>query len=259
MKRMRYYLATLVLVLSTSQVFAYRLQNREQALFLTDKMAYELGLSPRQYADVFEINYDFITASEQLRYSAAQVSDYAIDRYYHLLNYRNENLYWVLTSSQYRKFSKRNYFYRPFYLNRGQWSLGVFVQYSNHKHYYRRPPVNYHSYSGRDHRRPPHKYYYRDRYNRHSSPAYKPLYANSRDKKRNTNRQRTTAVRTANSRGVSRENLSNRRTYERSVSRRQQMPRSRVESSTRSTNKGPELRMQNVNRERSIRNRSSLD
>ena len=33
---------------------------RENARFLTDKMAYELDLSPLQYDDVYEVNYDFI-------------------------------------------------------------------------------------------------------------------------------------------------------------------------------------------------------
>ena len=33
---------------------------RQNTRFLTDRMAYELKLTPRQYNDVYEVNYDFI-------------------------------------------------------------------------------------------------------------------------------------------------------------------------------------------------------
>ena len=33
---------------------------RQNARFLTDRMAYELNLTPMQYDDVYEVNYDFI-------------------------------------------------------------------------------------------------------------------------------------------------------------------------------------------------------
>ena len=47
---------------------------RRDARFLTDKMAYELGLSTRQYNDAYEINYDFI-------YSVRNVADYVARGY----------------------------------------------------------------------------------------------------------------------------------------------------------------------------------
>ena len=33
---------------------------RREARFLTDRMGHELGLSNRQYNDVYEINFDFL-------------------------------------------------------------------------------------------------------------------------------------------------------------------------------------------------------
>ena len=36
---------------------------RQNTRFLTDRMAYELKLTPRQYNDVYEVNYDFILKS----------------------------------------------------------------------------------------------------------------------------------------------------------------------------------------------------
>lgn len=33
-------------------------QMRQNTRFLTDRMAYELKLTPRQYNDVYEVNYD---------------------------------------------------------------------------------------------------------------------------------------------------------------------------------------------------------
>ena len=35
---------------------------RQNTRFLTDRMAYELKLSPQQYDDVYEVNYDFINS-----------------------------------------------------------------------------------------------------------------------------------------------------------------------------------------------------
>ena len=35
---------------------------RENARFLTDRMAYELNLTPQQIEDCYEINYDFIAS-----------------------------------------------------------------------------------------------------------------------------------------------------------------------------------------------------
>ena len=54
-------IAMLVLTLSANAM-SYE-QARQQALFLTDKMAYELNLTEEQYQAAYEINLDYLMLS----------------------------------------------------------------------------------------------------------------------------------------------------------------------------------------------------
>lgn len=180
MKRYRYFIAVVAFLLISTNIFAYGYNTREQARFLTDKMTYELGLNPRQYTDVFEINYDFINAAESLRYDILRGNSAALDRYYSLLDYRNQDIYWVLNSRQYRSFTSRNYFYRPIYRSGSNWGLRIFINYTNHNHYYYAPPTNYRYYNGRSYRGQGQNYYYRDRYSHSRSGKYNSFHSNQR-------------------------------------------------------------------------------
>ena len=86
---------------------------RKETRFLTDKMAYELNLSTGQYNDVYEINYDFIYSIRYLMDDVIRGEEWALDKYYRTLDIRNDDLRWVLTASQYRRFIGVDYFYRP--------------------------------------------------------------------------------------------------------------------------------------------------
>ena len=77
---------------------------RQNARFLTDRMAYELNLTPMQYDDVYEVNYDFIDNVRYIMDDVVRGYGYAVDRYYEFLNYRNDDLRWILSASQYRRF-----------------------------------------------------------------------------------------------------------------------------------------------------------
>lgn len=180
MKKYRYYIAMITLLLISINSYAYGYGVREEARFLTDKMSYELGLNSRQYIDVYEINYDFIAASEQLKHEIIRGNSSAMNSYYRLLDFRNEDLYWVLNTRQYRNFTSRNYFYRPIQVSSGGWSLRVFLTYTNRSHYYYAPPTNYRSYRGRYHRNNGLNYYYRDRYTHSRGSRYKSVQSNSR-------------------------------------------------------------------------------
>ena len=79
---------------------------RQNTRFLTDRMAYELKLSPQQYDDVYEVNYDFINNVRYLMDDVVRGYDYALERYYDFLDVRNDDLRWVLSGSQYRRFLK---------------------------------------------------------------------------------------------------------------------------------------------------------
>ena len=52
---------------------------RQNTRFLTDRMAYELKLSPQQYDDVYEVNYDFINNVRYLMDDVVRGYDYALE------------------------------------------------------------------------------------------------------------------------------------------------------------------------------------
>lgn len=137
---------------TTSMVAMSSNQLRQETRFLTDKMAYELNLSTRQYNDVYEINYDFIYSAQYLMDNVLRGESWAMDRYYNLLDVRNDDLRWVLSASQYRRFMGVDYFYRPIYANGNKWQFRVYVQYTNHNHYYYGKPPHYSSYKGAHYR-----------------------------------------------------------------------------------------------------------
>ena len=60
---------------------------RKEARFLTDRMAYELGLNAMQYDDVYEVNYDFLNGVRYLMDDVVRGYGYAIDRYYNCTGY----------------------------------------------------------------------------------------------------------------------------------------------------------------------------
>ena len=55
---------------------------RENARFLTDRMAYELNLTPQQIEDCYEINYDFIASINPIMDEVVYGYPEYIDRYY---------------------------------------------------------------------------------------------------------------------------------------------------------------------------------
>ncbi len=139
---------------------------RKETLFLSDKMAYELDLSVEQYNDIYEINYDFISGIRYLMDDVLRGEEWALNRYYDYLDMRNDDLRWVLSNRQYSRFMQASYFYRPIYVNGGHWRFRVYINYSNHNHYYRPHPRHYKSYNGGHYRKHYHnKSYYKGRYN----------------------------------------------------------------------------------------------
>ena len=125
---------------------------RREARFLTDRMGHELGLSNRQYNDVYEINFDFFYQVNEVIDDVVYGYDDAVDYYYYLLDVRNEDLMYVLRSRQYRRFIDREYFYRPLYMAGNTWGLRIYTHYSDRNYFYFSIPVGYHSYSGAHYR-----------------------------------------------------------------------------------------------------------
>ena len=75
---------------------------RNEALFLSDKMAYELGLTNEQYEAVYEINLDYLLTVN----NRADV----LGPWWEV---RNRDLRFVLSTWQFDRFMASTYFYRP--------------------------------------------------------------------------------------------------------------------------------------------------
>lgn len=150
---------TVMAGMSTSKV-------RKETRFLTDKMAYELDLSNPQYNDVYEINYDFIYSLRNIMDYVVRGDEWALDDYYEALDIRNDDLRWVLSDGQYRRFLGADYFYRPIYVTGGRWNFRIYINYPNRSLFYFGVPYHYRTYCGAHYR--PHIHhvsYYRGRYN----------------------------------------------------------------------------------------------
>lgn len=166
---------TLVLaLLATVQMFAMSTSTiRSHARFLSDRMAYELDLTPRQYDDVYEINYDFIYWSSRIMNDVVYGYADAIDHYYDLLDDRNDDLRYVLSAGQYRRFLDASYFYRPIYTIGKTWNFRIYTVYRNHTFFYFDAPSHYKSYSGIHARRTlGHSNYYSNRYDTHKADRF---------------------------------------------------------------------------------------
>lgn len=175
MKRLFLLTIALMTAIFTCDAAMTKSRVRKEARFLTDKMAYELNLSNAQYNDVYEINYDFI---HEVNYIMDDVLDgfaWALDDYYYLLDLRNDDLRWVLSSAQYHRMMDIDYFYRPIHMASSNWTFRVHIHYTNFNHFYFPKPHHYKSYVG-GHAR--HHWndisYYKDRHHgiaHHPAPA----------------------------------------------------------------------------------------
>ena len=125
---------------------------RKEARFLTDRMAYELGLNTMQYDDVYEVNYDFINSVRYLMDDVVRGYDYAVDRYYTCLDVRNDDLHWILSDSQFHRFLQIDYFCRPIYTTASKWHFRIYRVYTDVHHFYFGKPHHYASYKGGHHR-----------------------------------------------------------------------------------------------------------
>ncbi|MCR4835677.1 MAG: hypothetical protein K5899_04720 [Bacteroidaceae bacterium] len=145
MKKMMIMAVMMVMTISANAM-SYRMAKSE-ALFLSDKMAYELNLTAAQYEAVYEINLDYLM-------SVGSPSD-AYGRWW---KRRNSDLQYVLTVYQYNKYIGIPYFYRPISWKSDRWAFHVYNQYTNRKHFYKDRPKVYANYKGGNNRKADHFY-----------------------------------------------------------------------------------------------------
>lgn len=128
--------AMVTMTFTTASAMSYE-QARQQALFLTDKMAYELNLTDDQYEAAYETNLDYL------------MSVNTVDDLYGIYwRQRNMDLSYILLDWQYRTFINASYFYRPLYWDAGYWHFGIYARYPHRDYFYFGRPHFYVSYRG---------------------------------------------------------------------------------------------------------------
>lgn len=139
---MKRYILTLVAALTamvSASAMSYE-RAREEALYLTDKMAYELNLNDQQYNDAYEINLDYFLSMNSER-----------DLYEDYLNYRLTDFRHILVNWQFDLMLQADYFVRPLLWSRGCWVFPIYTHYHRHVFYYDRPRVYFEYRGGHGH------------------------------------------------------------------------------------------------------------
>ena len=136
MKRILTAFVALFSLIVTARGMGYE-QARQQALFLTDKMAYELNLTEEQYEAAYEINLDYLM-------SINTVGDLYSTYWVH----RNQDFSYILLDWQYRSFVAASYFYRPLWWDAGCWHFGIYARYPHRDYFYFGRPTFYAYYRG---------------------------------------------------------------------------------------------------------------
>ena len=129
-------MALLLTVALSTMAMSYE-QARERALFLTDKMAYELNLNDEQYEAAYEVNLDYLMS----------INTYD-DLYGTYWTRRNMDLSYILFDWQYDAFCTAAYFYRPLIWTDGVWRFSIYARYPNRTYFYFGRPAFYATYYG---------------------------------------------------------------------------------------------------------------
>ena len=129
-------LTMMLLTAATGKAMSYE-QARNEALFLTDKMAYELNLTDEQYEAAYEINLDYLMGVAS--------RDDVLGEYWER---RNLDLSYILLEWQWNAFCAATYFYRPLYWSDGFWHFAVYARYPHRDYFFFGRPVFYATYRG---------------------------------------------------------------------------------------------------------------
>ena len=177
-------LAMMMVMTISANAMSYNAAKHE-ALFLSDKMAYELNLTAAQYEAVYEINLDYLMSLN----GHADVFGIWWDR-------RNADFRYVLNAWQYDKYITLAHFYRPVAWKAGGWTFAVYSHY-NRGHFYNDHPRVFVTYKGGNSHK--HDRFYADRHVNKPAPAVhhntptahgnKPVAHNNNNKTWRNNRQ----------------------------------------------------------------------
>lgn len=136
MKKIMIALVAMLTMSVSTHAMSYE-QARNEALFLTDKMAYELNLTDEQYEAAYEINLDYLMGVTSVD-----------DVYGPYWERRNLDLSYILMEAQWNAFIAASYFYRPLYWDAGVWHFSIYAHYPHRNIFYFSRPVVWSSYRG---------------------------------------------------------------------------------------------------------------
>ncbi len=136
MKKMLFTLIAMLTMAVSVQAMSYE-QARREALFLTDKMAYELNLTDAQYEAAYEINLDYLMGVT----GRHDVFGLYWER-------RNTDLQFILHTWQWEAYLAASYFYRPLFWEAGYWHFGIYARYPHRDYFYFGRPHFYVTYRG---------------------------------------------------------------------------------------------------------------
>lgn len=136
MKKLMIALVALFTLTGPASAMSYE-QAKDEALFLTDKMAYELNLTDDQYEAAYEINLDYLMS----------IDNYD-DLYGSYWQQRNLDLSYIMLDWQYNMFCDDLYFYRPLYWDGGYWHFRIYARYPHRSYFFFGRPDFYGSYRG---------------------------------------------------------------------------------------------------------------
>ena len=161
MKKLFFALMVMLTSTMSASAMSYE-QARNEALFLTDKMADELNLTDEQYEAAYEINLDYLMGVTGRN-----------DVFGTYWERRNLDLSYILFDWQWNAYIAASYFYRPLYWDAGFWHFGIYRVYPHRDFFYFGRPHFYATYRGGHawHLHGTHGYYYGHR--SHFRPAHR--------------------------------------------------------------------------------------
>ena len=149
MKTLRHTLAMLMIIFTTAAASAQPMSYiamRNNARFLTDRMAYTLGLSAALIDDLYLINYDYICGVNE--YLDDVALGYRYDDYMEVVYARDYALRRLLNEAQWARLMAYDYFYRPISFVNHRWSFGIYAYDRRPNHFYYGVPRRFNDYRG---------------------------------------------------------------------------------------------------------------
>lgn len=150
MKATRTILASILLfvcsIIVNAQPMSYNAM-RDNARFLTDRMAYTLGVtSAIVIDDLYRINYDYICGVNN--YLDDVALGYRYNDYMAVMYERDRALQSLLGANIWARLITFDYFYRPIVFADRRWSFGIYAHDSHRNRFYCRAPRPFNDYRG---------------------------------------------------------------------------------------------------------------